>query len=157
MKSFSAGDIVQFAIRMEENGEAFYRDAAGYADDPEVVDLFKRLADEEVKHKKIFTDLFSRAQWIEPAESYPGEYFAYLRNYIDGKAVFSANSASELPGIHSTIAALDFAIQRELDSMLFYQELKAFVPEKDFGIIDAIIAEERQHFATLSGVKKKYT
>ncbi len=156
MKSFSAGDIVQFAIRMEENGEAFYREAAGYADDPEVVDLFKHLADEEVKHKQLFTDLFSRAQWIEPAESYPGEYFAYLGNYIDGKAVFSTDSASELPGIHGTEAALDFAIQRELDSMLFYQELKAFVPQKDFGVVDSIIAEERKHFAVLSQAKKKY-
>ena len=61
MKSFSGGDVVQFAIRMEENGELFYREAAGTADDPGVVDLFNRLADEEVKHKKIFQDLFSRA------------------------------------------------------------------------------------------------
>jgi rubrerythrin len=156
MKSFSAGDIVQFAIRLEENGELFYREAAATADDPKVVDLFNRLADEEIKHKKIFEDLFSRAQWIEPAESYPGEYFAYLKDYMDGKVVFSADSNSDLPGIHETAAALDFAIQRELDSMLYYQELKAFVPQKDFRIVDTIIAEERKHFSILSEAKKNY-
>jgi len=156
MKSFSAGDVLQFAIRLEENGESFYRQAAATAADPKVVDLFNRLADEEIKHKKIFEDLFSRIQWVEPAESYPGEYFAYLKNYIDGKVVFSADSGRQLPGIHETAAAFDFAIQRELDSMLYYQELKAFVPERDFRVIDEIIAEERKHFTVLSEAKKSY-
>lgn len=156
MNIFSAGDVLQFAMRLEENGESFYRRAAASADDKGVADLFSHLADEEVKHKKIFEDLFSKASWVEPAETYPGEYFAYLRNFIDGKAVFSGDLKESVPGIKGTVAALDFAIQRELDSILYYQELRVFVPAKDYKSIDAIIAEERKHFAVLSETKKKY-
>ena len=156
MNIFSAGDVLQFAIRLEENGEAFYRKAAANADDKGVVELFNHLAEEEIKHRKIFEDLFSRAQWIEPAETYEGEYLAYLKNYMDGKVVFSADSKSVIPDIHGTAAALDFAIQRELDSILYYQELKAFVPQKDVASLDTIIAEERKHFSILSGAKKNY-
>jgi rubrerythrin len=156
MNTFTAGDVLQFAIRLEENGELFYRKAAAATDNKAVTDLFTRLADEEIKHKKIFEDLFSQARWIEPAESYPGEYFSYLRNYMDGRIVFSADLKGELPGIHGTVEALNFAIQRELDSILYYQELKVFVPQKDFATLDAIIAEERKHFAALSEAKKDY-
>lgn len=157
MNIFSAGDVLQFAIRLEENGESFYRKVAVAADNKEVADLFSYLADEEVKHKKIFEDLFSQAKWIEPAESYPGEYLAYLRNYIDAKIVFSADLGSELSAISGTATALDFAIQRELDSILYYHELRAFVLPKDFKFVDTIIAEERKHFSRLSETKKKYT
>lgn len=156
MNIFSGGDVLQFAIRLEENGEAFYRRAAATADDRGVAELFSHLAEEEIKHKKIFQDLFSRVQWVEPAQTYEGEYLAYLKNYMDGKIVFSADSKDELPEINGTGAALDFAIQRELDSILYYQELKAFVAQKDFGSVDAIIAEERKHFALLSQAKKNY-
>jgi hypothetical protein len=97
-----------------------------------------------------------QSRWIEPAESYPGEYFAYLKNYIDGKVVFSADSSSKLPGIHEASAAFDFAIQRELDRILYYQELRAFVPEKDSRLIDEVIAEERKHFALLSEAEKNH-
>ncbi len=75
---------------------------------------------------------------------------------MDGRIVFSPDTKGELPGVHSTTAALDFAIQRELDSILYYQELKAFVPEKDFSILDTIIAEERKHFSVLTEAKKNY-
>ncbi len=80
MNTFTAGDVLQFAIRLEENGESFYRKAAATADDKGVAELFSRLAEEEIKHKKIFEDLLSRVKWVEPAESYPGEYFAYLKS-----------------------------------------------------------------------------
>jgi rubrerythrin len=157
MHTFSAGDVVQFAIRIEENGELFYRTAADAAGDRGVADLFRQLADEEVKHKKIFEDLFLQTKWVEPAESYSGEYLAYLKDYIDGRVIFSAALRSELSEAQGIAAALDFAIQRELDSILYYHELRAFIPPKDSGFLDTILAEERNHFSTLSEAKKKYT
>ncbi|MBA4419331.1 MAG: hypothetical protein C0392_15725 [Syntrophus sp. (in: bacteria)] len=156
MTNFTASDVLQFAIRLEENGESFYRQAALKADDTNVCSLFNRFADEEVHHKKIFEDFLSRVTSFYPPETYPGEYLAYLRDYMDGRIVFSREMGYELSGIQGTAAALDFAIQREMDSILYYQELKAFVPGKDYGTLDAIIAEERKHFSVLSEAKKTY-
>lgn len=154
MVKLDAADILKFAVRIEEDGEVFYNRAASMAGDPAVTDLFNELAAEEVKHKVFFEGLLSQVTRIEAPETYPGEYMAYLKDYIDGKVIFSREKRMEIPEIKDTKEALDFAIGRELDSITFYQELKAFVPAKEHPPIEKIIAEERGHFARLSAMKK---
>lgn len=155
MNIFSAGDIFQFAMRIEEYGEIFYHKAALNAENEEVSRIFNRLADEEAKHKTIFQDLYSKVKDNRPAESYPGEYMANLRAFLDGKVIFIKESQEkELAIIKDTAFAIDFAIQRELDSILYYQESKQFVHENQQKLIDDIINEERKHFAVLSDLKK---
>ena len=75
---------------------------------------------------------------------------AHLRTFIDGRAVFEEGATAG--GDTQTI--LDAAIQRELSAVLFYQELKNVVSEKDYKMIDDIIAEERRHFAQLASLKR---
>ncbi len=157
MKVFDASEIYQFAMRIEENGEKFYRRAAGITEDEEAKYLFNFLADEEVIHKKIFGVLLSKMEKYEPDETYPGEYMAYLRDYLDNKVVFSSKTMSEeFCDIKDTLSALDFAINREVDSIFFYGEAKNFVAKSQLSTIDQIIAEERRHFAKLTDFKKEY-
>ena len=156
MVSITAGEILQFAIRMEENGERFYRQAANNSSEIRVNELFSHLASEEAVHKGSFEELFAKADMFVPPECYPGEYLAYFYNYIDSKVFFSNENKASMSGSFDVLKALDFAIQRELDSVLFYQELKIFVPLADNKTIDAIINEERRHFAQLSEVKKNF-
>ena len=75
---FNAREIVQFAIRIEENGEKFYRYAVGMAKNDVLKEIFNYLADEENEHKRTFVDLVSKMEKYEPVESYPNEYFEYL-------------------------------------------------------------------------------
>jgi rubrerythrin len=158
MNIFSAGDVFRFAIRIEEDGELFYNRAAAFADNEDVRRLFQRLADEEVRHKKVFEEMLSHVEENRPPESYQGEYMTYLRAHIDGKAIFIREMKDkDLPEIHDTLAALNFAIQRELDSILYYQEVKQFVSGKNQKFIDQVIEEERKHFQILSEIKKQYT
>ena len=56
--------------------------------------------------------------------------------------------------VKNTIAALDFAIQRELDSILYYHEIKKLVPPAQHEILENIIEEERKHFLSLTEMKK---
>jgi len=101
MNIFEAADIFQFAIRIEENGEIFYHRAALIADDKNIADIFNHLADEEIIHKRIFQDLLSKVDVHRQPESYKGEYIAYLRDYIDNKAVFTKEvKDSELSNVH---------------------------------------------------------
>lgn len=152
-----ASDVFQFAIRVEEDGELFYHKAAMVAEDRETGKLFNRLADEEVRHKRIFQDMLEKIEEYRPTESYSGEYMAYLRDYIDNKVIFTKEAKDgQLRNVHDTLSALDFAIQRELDSILYYQESKQFVAPKHHSQIDKIIEEERKHFAILSESKKNY-
>lgn len=150
MSVFEPSEIFQFAIRIEENGEKFYREMAQKLNDAAVQELFTALANEEVKHKKIYEGLVSKIENYEPFETFPGEYFEYLRAYAD-KHIFTPDlMQKEMDKITDARAALQFAIQRELESILYYQEVKNLVPASERGTIDKIINEERRHYMKLT-------
>jgi len=88
MSVFEASDIVEFAIRIEENGANFYRFAVQIAKDESTKKLFEQLADAEVHHKKTFEKIFAAMDKVAPPESYDGEYAAYLHNYVDNAIIF---------------------------------------------------------------------
>jgi rubrerythrin len=150
-----ASDIIQFAIRIEEDGEIFYRKAALMIGDKVTENIFNHLADEEVEHKKIFQNMFSKIEVYSQPESFQGEYLAYLRDYIDNKAVFTKDVKNQqLFDVHDMMSAVSFAMQRELDSILYYQETKQFLSEKHHEAINRIIKEEMKHFANLAEMKQ---
>jgi rubrerythrin len=150
MSVFQPSEVFQFAIRIEEGGEKFYREMAKRLADAEVKSLFSALAEEEVKHKKIYAGMVAKIEEYEPFESYPGEYFAYLRAYADNIIFTPKKMEDEMKKIKDVSAALKFAIDRELDSILYYQEIKNLVPQNQRGLIDKIIEEERRHFVKLT-------
>lgn len=156
MSVFAASDIVQFAIRIEENGMNFYRYAVQLVKDEEAKNLFSRLADDEAGHKRFFEKLFAGMEKeTPPPEGYAGEYDAYLREYVDNNIIFTAEvMEKELRGIKDRNSAIDFALRREMDSIFYYSEVKRFVPSARHGDIDKVIDEERRHVAILSAAKK---
>ena len=149
-------DVVNFAIRIEENGERFYREAAEIITNQPVKELFERLSNEETGHRKTFERLLSGLGDYQPPETYEGEYLAYLKDFIDGKAVFKDHpKIGQLAKASSVVGALDFAIQRETDSILYYQEIKKFVGTRRTDTIDLIIDEEKKHFSILSKLRRE--
>jgi len=155
MGVFDARDIYRVAMRIEENGSSLYRFAAQIATDEKAKDTFAYLADEEEKHRGTFETFLSKMDPDDLAESYAGEYAAYLHDYVDGKLVFSEEQMKrELASVTDTAAAIEFAIKRELESILYYHEIRRFVPQSQHADIDHIIDEERKHFQTLSAMKK---
>ncbi|HOM27435.1 MAG TPA: ferritin family protein [bacterium] len=150
---FNISEIYQFAIKIEENGEKFYRSIAKKTNNKEVKELFIFLADEEVRHKKVFEELLSKVEKYEPPEIYPGEYFAYLKAYAE-ELIFPKGVEKELEK-EDIIEAIDFGIRRELDSIMYYLEVKSFIPETQHSVLDKIIQQERSHFVKLSNLKKQ--
>jgi len=137
MSVFAASDIVEVAIRIEENGVNFYKFAG-------------QIAKKEDEKK-----LFAGMEKSNLTESYEGEFGAYLRSYVDNNLIFTKEIMDkQLSNIKDTAAALDFAIQRELDSILYYHEIKKLVPAAQHDAIEKIIEEERKHFLSLTGMKK---
>jgi rubrerythrin len=154
---FEASDIFEIAMRIEENGATFYRYAVQIAGDEESKRVFEFLAGEEEKHKKIFKKMLSGIDSREAPESYPGEYGAYLRDYADNHLIFTKEVMDrEMAAVKNALSAVDFAIRREMDSILYYQEIKGFISKNQQEAIDEIIDEERKHFKVLSELKKKY-
>ncbi|RJO65231.1 MAG: hypothetical protein C4540_01930 [Candidatus Omnitrophota bacterium] len=152
---FSASEVFQFAVRIEENGERFYRLTAENINDKKTKELFVFLADEEVKHRKTFQGMVEKVEAYEPAESYPGEYFAFLKAYAD-EHIFTPEKKAEVAAkkMQGPKEALEFAIALEVDSILYYLEAKNLVPENQRDVMDRIIDEERRHYLKLSETKK---
>ncbi|MDD5713189.1 MAG: ferritin family protein [Smithellaceae bacterium] len=156
MNVFQASDIVEIAIRIEENGADFYRYAVQIARDEQTKNLFSALAEDELGHEKVFRKIFATMDKSNPPETYDGEYAGYLHDYVDNKLIFTKQAIDqELAKIKDTNAALEFAIRRELDSITYYQEIKRFVDPAQHVTIDAVIAEERKHFVRLSETQRK--
>lgn len=154
MAIFEVKEIFKFAIRIEENGEKFYRFASELVGDDEIKKVFNYLADEEIKHKEIFTDFLSEITKDVSFDDYSEEYFDYLRCYIDN-VIFTEEQLEKQRGeVKDVLSAVEFAMQRELDSILYYHEVEKFVSESKKSLIDKIIAEERKHYAKLSEMKK---
>ncbi len=106
MGVFAASDIVEVAIRIEENGVNFYKFAEQITKQQEAKELFAHLAQEEIKHKKIFENMFAKMEKANTPESYEGEYSAYLRSYVDNNIIFTKEAMDkELTKVTDTIAA----------------------------------------------------
>ena len=157
MKIFESQDILRFAKRIEENGERFYQQSADRLQDPKAKELFRYLAEEERVHRNVFEGMLSTMERFDVRETYEGEYLSYLQNYLDRKVIFDSKAAErELAGVQDPVSAIDFAIRREMDAILYFTEVKHFVSEGQQGPIDRILEEERGHFSKLNGLKKTF-
>ena len=152
---FKAVEILKTAVRIEENGIIFYREMLKKFREKEVQEIFNFLAVEDERHRDVFQEMLSKAEPYEMAESYPGEYKAYLNAFAD-EHVFSKERTGEVVAkkIKDIKEAVQFGIEVELDSINYYQEIKQFVSDYQKSAIDKIIEEERSHFLKLSNLKK---
>ena len=155
METFEAGDIFEAALQIERHGEKFYRHAADLTDDPKMKDVFSFAADEEAKHGKLFEALAAKVEKdYKPPESYPGEYCNYVRAYAENLVFPEEKLYAQFSSIENVEDAVEFAIQKEIESILYYLEMKNFVPAPQREDIDRIIDEERKHYLRLTDLKK---
>jgi len=158
MQVFAASDVVEVAIRIEENGINFYKFAEQISKQEDAKKLFAHLANAEAGHKRTFEKFFASMEKYDPPEQYAGEYSAYLRSYVDNNLIFTKEIMDkQLAKVTDTVAAFEFAMQRELDSILYYHEIKNLIPAGQHDAIEKIIEEERKHYAILCDMKKRYT
>jgi rubrerythrin len=155
MDVFKAGDVFEVALQIEDHGERFYRHATGLTDDPKIKEIFNFAADEEAKHRKLFEAMAAKVEKdYKPPETYPGEYCNYVSAYADNLVFPQGKAESEFSGIKNVQDAVEFAIQKEIESILYYLEMKNFVPGPQREEVDRIIEEERKHYLRLSDLKR---
>lgn len=147
---FHASEVVEVALRIEQNGGTFYGILADKMTDPPVKQLFQELAAEEQKHYETFQELLSRAAHWEPIGVYAAEYKDYMDCLAEHNVFNRGNTATEITDkITDKIEALHYAQGIEKDSILFYMEMKDCVPEGESKIIESLIAEEKKHLFRL--------
>lgn len=155
MGTYNVDEIFQFAVRIEEKGEEFYRIMAErFQAEKEVAALFSRLADQEIDHRIFFQKILNSFASYPP-ESFNEEYFLYVRAFADNAIFSEGKLALEREQIGEVADALKFAMNRELDSVNYYYGLRELVDGEDQQKIDRIIEEEKKHFLQLHQMKKE--
>ena len=152
MAVFADAHALGMAVKIEENGAAFYRAARDKSGDPEIQELFADLEAREEAHRGVFEEMAKGVKPVpEPSRSDVGDYASFLEVALD-HAVFSgpdkAVRMAEEAGDRA--AVLRAAMGFEKDTMLFYYDLREMVDEKDREVITDIIREEKQHLRRLA-------
>jgi rubrerythrin len=142
-------ELFKFAVLLEENGSMFYRHAAKITQDADAKVIFEYMSEEELKHKAHFEAMLSQSKDL-PLALPDGDPSLLLRSTIANIVLRPEEFESELSAIRDLRAALKFALQRESDSLLYYGELKKFLPAPLHRTLDGIIQEEARHYTKLT-------
>lgn len=155
MFGFNANEIFSIAVKIEENGQAFYHEIAKSTEDSDIKKLFEKLEREELDHKNRFLCLKSSLPDSALQETIwdpHNEIDSYLKMLADMNIFSSQNDVEEkLKDIKSIKDAVRFAISFEKDSVLFYFSMKDFTREtKGREFVDQLIEEEKKHLKSLA-------
>ena len=151
---FNANDIFEIAIKLEQNGAAFYRDAAQRVDGQENKNFLLDLARMEDDHEKIFADMkdtLGQDETFSTTFDPENENAIYLKALADTRVFFGKETPA--PDFKSILGS---AIQTEKDSIAFYLGMKELVPAKlGQSRLDDIIKEEMGHIRLLAGAMSR--
>lgn len=153
---FNAEDILEMAVKIEQNGAVFYRNAAEHVTDDEQKAFLLDLAKMEDDHEETFMAMkneLKKADTVSTTFDPDDENVLYLKALADSKVFFK----KEEPG-KDLNTILSSAIQTEKDSIAFYLGMKELTP-KNLGRskIDDIIKEEMKHIRLLAGRLSDFT
>ncbi len=154
---FSGSEIVEMAVQIEKNGRDFYKRVAGLSKDSSVKKIFEHLAGQEERHIKVFEAMLSTVKKYEPVEAYTDEYFAYIKALSDDHVFTKEKKGNEIAGaVKDEKQAVELGIGFEKDSILFYHEMKNFVPESEQNAIEGLLVEEQKHLKKLVLLKRRH-
>jgi rubrerythrin len=147
---FNANDIFEMAIKIEQNGAIFYRNAAKKIDKEENRKFLLELAIMEDNHEATFVSMKKELKDEEQSSTTfdpEDENILYLKALADSR-VFSTKKEEPDNNFKSILYT---AIQAEKDSIVFYLGMKQLVPAKSGkSKIDYIIKEEMAHIRLLA-------
>ena len=156
---FSTNEILDMAIKLEQNGEAVYRKAIEKVSQSELVPLLEWMADEEVKHANWFADLKRKLE-TKRSNPFVEEMSRELFNDLLGEENFSLKDV-DFSSVDSIDNLIEIFIEFEKDSVLFYQVLEPFIEDPiTLKHLKMIIDEENRHIQRLKefmGREKAFT
>jgi rubrerythrin len=147
---YSGLEIVEIAVRIEENGYAFYSAAADmFKENTDTRGLFLDLAGKELLHIAIFQKLADKFE-PENFDFSKEEASGYISNLADTHIFGKKDAGVDLAKkIKSPKEALEAAFKFENDSVDFYSELEKRTHSDSKKLVHQIIEEEKEHAAEI--------
>jgi rubrerythrin len=146
LTNYTGEEIVNLAVAIEKEGKEFYDSALQYAKGYKLKEALIYLAREEEKHVAVFQKIGDKlVKNFVPNESYEGEYEDYLKSIVNSRSFNVKKVEDMVKTIHTDQDILNFALTFEKDSILIFDEFKAFVNDEGKEIISELIEEEKGH------------
>jgi len=138
-------DIFEFGMKMEKDGEAFYRKLAGECGDMGLASILNMLADAEVDHFNVLEEMSGKS---DPAMAQT-DLLSGVKNVFAGMREGNHEFDFKAPQVDLYKKAQDLEKQSEM----FYRE-KAEAAEADAHkeIFNKIAVEEKQHYLVLDTI-----
>ncbi|MGO9612741.1 MAG: ferritin family protein [Dissulfurispiraceae bacterium] len=153
---FDVREVLEFAVYIEQNGHEFYTETLKKFSDPKFVELFRYLAEEEIKHEQLFKKMADASGIFEPEETYEGEYKEYMQEFCKSHCLADRQTLkSKVANIHTFDDAIEMALSFEKDSVIFFSELKSVTGFDREGSVEKVINEELTHIRKLLLYKRK--
>ena len=142
---FTAMELFDLAIQVEENGERFYRYALGRVREDSLKNVLGLLADQEMEHRSAFLEIKERiGDKTKPAPPVSSLGRDVLRGAM-GRHAFSLDEL-RVDLIQDEKEILEAAINFEEDSILFFEFIASFVSDPGALLtLQQIRAEELKH------------
>ena len=143
-------DIIDFAMKMEKDGKAYYEKLASETDNPALKKILYELAEEENRHYDYFRRLKENPEDISGGKNLAGS--DTLKNV---KNIFEqlADIDREEPYGQDVVTAWTHALRNEEKSENFYKEKAAGEPDEGKKkLLLKIAAEENNHIHMVAGV-----
>ncbi len=149
---FTTKEILDIALKIEQNGEAVYRKATRELVDPDLTKRLLWMADEEACHADWFKNLQSKLSTQKDSMAVDEMNSDMLRDLI-GEQSFTLQDI-DFPGLDDMHKLMDIFIEFEKDGILFYEMLRTFIKDQVvLESLDQIIAEEYRHIEVLQEIK----
>ena len=152
--SYSANEVMQLAMQIEENGARFYNEASQLVQDEGASQLFKYLAREEERHMDIFEKIAANlAVDSTPYEDETAEL--YLKSLVDSRfftdldGVLARVKRGEVVNVIKEV--VQYALGVEKETLLFYYSLLDSAAANK-SLFEEIIAEEKNHVVKLNEI-----
>ncbi len=151
------GEVLSIAIRLEEEGIAFYRMASQKAHSKHLQDVLDMLANHEVEHKMIFRGIAEGIGLYLTEGHHSTRVPRENMEALTGAGVFPRREERDaaIASLHSPAQALRFAIRVEQGSVNFYEPAARIAKSDELRtVLNKILAQERQHLRLLTAELK---
>jgi rubrerythrin len=152
MAFLNASDIMDLAMQVEKNGEAFYRAVAKETRSAHTRALFEDLAAQETKHYAVFSRL---AQTVREkplmTDQEWDDYLKYMNTTV--QSAFFEGSDKALAAarqVQDEKEAVRMAMGFEKETLLFFYDLRDAIHGSERSFVEKVMTEEKSHIRRLA-------
>lgn len=151
---FSAHEIVDLAIQIEEEGIKFYTTLSSISSNKTLKDVFKFLAEQEIEHKNILNNIAKEIEVDDKLHTYSIDICKLMLTAIEmlRSSAFENFDLDNSPQNIKVIIELAISIE-EKSIQVYTQMQKNFIDRFEETFLK-IISEEEKHLKLLKNVEK---